>query len=102
MDLQRIEDISLDRPRHERRERHDEGHGRSHAHRGLDLGGYAQEGADAEELSQHDVVDEDGSDDDCKVCYLLHDYFLANLLNTTIRYPSTRNPPGASTNTSGM
>ena len=56
----------------------------------------------AEELRQYDVVDEDGSDDDCKVCYLLHDYFLANLLNTTIRYPSTRNPPGASTNTSGM
>ena len=33
---------------------------------------------------QHDVADEDGADDDCKIGKL-HNYFLANLLNNTIR-----------------
>ena len=56
---------------------------------------------DAEELSQHDVIDEDRADDNGKIREL-HTYFLRNLLNNAIRYPSTIKAPGASTNTNGM
>lgn len=69
---------------HDGRNGHHEGYGSSHAQRSLDFRRHAQKGADAEELRQHDVVDEDGADDDCKIGKL-HNYFLANLLNNTIR-----------------
>ncbi len=83
-DVQRHEHIGLNQPRHDGRNGHHEGYGSSHAQRSLDFRRHAQKGADAEELRQHDVVDEDGADDDCKIGKL-HNYFLANLLNNTIR-----------------
>lgn len=59
--------ISLDQPGHHGGDCHDERYGSAHTHRGLDLRRHAQERADAEELRQYDVVDEDGADDDCEI-----------------------------------
>ena len=66
-DVERHEHIGLDQPGHDGGDRHDEGHGGAHAHRSLDLRRDAEEGTDAEELRQDDVVDEDGADDDREI-----------------------------------
>jgi hypothetical protein len=44
-----------------------EGGGRAHAESGFELLGNAHERAQAEDLHQHDVVDEHGADDDEQV-----------------------------------
>ncbi len=100
-DPQRHQYVSLNRPCNHRSKGHNEGHGSSHTERSFDFRRHAQERADAEELSQHDVIDEDRADDNGKIREL-HTYFLRNLLNNAIRYPSTIKAPGASTNTNGM
>ena len=71
------------RPRHDRGQSHNEGYSSTHTHRGIHLWRYAQEGADTEELCENDIINENRTDDNCKI-WKLHNYFFANLLNNTI------------------
>ena len=48
----------------------DEGGGKSHAEGGVDFARYAHERAEAEELGEDEVVDQDGREDDVEVAVL--------------------------------
>ena len=61
-DVQRDQDIVLHQIGAGAGERHHEGGGQSHADGGFQLAGDAHEGAEAEKLHQHEVVDQHGTD----------------------------------------
>ena len=67
LNLESIEHIGLKRPANQGRQCHDESYGSTHTQRGLHLRRYTQEGADAEELCQNNVIYEDGTNDDCEI-----------------------------------
>ena len=62
--VQRLQDKALQEKGAHRRQREYEGHGSTHTSGRIDLLRHAEEGTDAEELREDDVVDEDRRDED--------------------------------------
>ncbi len=63
-----IQHVRLQQIGHQGGQCQHEGHGCTHAHSGVHFFADKEEGADAEELAQDDVIDKDGGDEDQYVC----------------------------------
>ena len=70
----------VDRPVHGRGHAHDEDNGHAHAQCGLNFLGNAHEGADAQELGQDEVVDQDCAQCDRKQASDTFHYFATSLV----------------------
>ena len=84
-----VEHVFLYEPGDDRGQRQHEGDGSRHTQRGVNLLRYAKERTDAQELCQHDVVHEDGANENQ---YILHNIrcFVMTLLRLTAQLVDDR------------